>query len=258
MAEKRMFSNKITQSDAFLSMPATSQNLYWHLSMDADDEGFVNRPKSIMRMVGASDDDMNILIAKKFIIPFNVANDGVMSSMVCVIKHWFINNYIRPDRLKETSYSNERGMLTIQENGSYSFDLRPENDTDGQLPVNCPNRLDKNRLDKNRLEESSIESQKQSSIKKSPKKIAKKSKAKHGIYGHVKLTDEEFQKLKSEYKNHGELIQHLDDYCEMHDKSYKNYYLAIKKWVVEAVNRKNGINGKSKKPSDSNAFNNFG
>ncbi|WZU00341.1 hypothetical protein MGH68_12135 [Erysipelothrix sp. D19-032] len=258
MAEKRMFSNKITQSDAFLSMPRDIAKSILALVNGCDDEGFVNRPKSIMRMVGASDDDMNILIAKKFIIPFNVANDGVMSSMVCVIKHWFINNYIRPDRLKETSYSNERGMLTIQENGSYSFDLKHENDIDGQLPVNCPNRLDKNRLDENRLDESSIETQKQSSIIKTPRKSAKKTKSKHGLYGHVKLTDDEYKKLKNEYNNHDELIQHLDDYCEMHDKSYKNYYLAIKKWVVEAVNKKNGINDKSRKTNDSNAFNNFG
>ena len=100
MAGKRMFSNKITQSDPFLAMPASSQNLYFHLNMDADDEGFINRPKSIMRMIGSTEDDMNLLILKKFVIPFNVENDNGINEVILVVKHWFIHNTLRKDRMK--------------------------------------------------------------------------------------------------------------------------------------------------------------
>lgn len=121
MAERRMFSNKITQSDAFLTMPASSQNLYFHLSMDADDEGFVNRPKAIMRMVNANEDDMNILILKKFIIPFDVKDNNSMTNMIIVIKHWFIHNRLRKDRLTPTNHLEQKNLLIQNENLSYSL-----------------------------------------------------------------------------------------------------------------------------------------
>ena len=94
MAERRMFAKTIIDSDAFLEMPQSSQNLYFHLAMRADDDGFINNPKSIMRLIGCKDDDANILIAKKFLIPFE--------SGVVVIKHWKIHNYIRRDTYTET------------------------------------------------------------------------------------------------------------------------------------------------------------
>lgn len=90
MAERRMFAKTIIDSDAFLTMPASSQNLYFHLGMRADDDGVVNNPRTIMRLVGAHEDDMNILISKKFVI--------VLQDSLIVIKHWKINNYIRSDR----------------------------------------------------------------------------------------------------------------------------------------------------------------
>ena len=97
MAERRMFAKTIIDSDAFLEMPATAQMLYFHLAMRADDDGFINNPKRIMRMIGSGEDDLKLLILKKFIIPFE--------SGVVVIKHWRINNYLRTDRYKETAYS---------------------------------------------------------------------------------------------------------------------------------------------------------
>lgn len=112
MAERRMFSKKITTSDAFLEMPDSAQNLYFHLSMDADDDGFVGSPKSIMRLVRAKEDDMKLLVAKSFIIPFE--------SGIIVIKHWRINNLIRSDRYKPTTYTEERAMLAVKENGAYT------------------------------------------------------------------------------------------------------------------------------------------
>lgn len=91
MAEKRMFAKTIIDSDAFLDMPMSTQALYFHLSMRADDDGFINNPKKIQRMIGSSEDDMRVLCAKSFVIPFE--------SGVVVIKHWRINNYLRADRV---------------------------------------------------------------------------------------------------------------------------------------------------------------
>lgn len=113
MAERRMFAKTIIDSDAFLDMPLSTQALYFHLSMRADDEGFVNNPKKIQRMTGASDDDVKLLIAKRFIIPFE--------SGVCVIKHWLIHNYIQKDRFKPTVYKDERSSLVVKQNKSYSL-----------------------------------------------------------------------------------------------------------------------------------------
>ena len=137
-----MFAKSIIDSDAFLEMPVTSQHLYFHLSMRADDDGFINKPKSIMRMIGASDDDLKILFMKKFVIPFE--------SGVVVIKHWRINNYIRKDMYHETNYKEEKALLEEDENGAYR--LLVTNPLQTCTETETQNRLDKNSLDKNRLE----------------------------------------------------------------------------------------------------------
>ena len=108
-----MFAKTIIDSDAFLDMPLSSQSLYFHLSMRADDDGFINNPKKIQRMVGASDDDLKLLVAKRFIIPFE--------SGIVVIKHWKIHNYIRNDRYKETVYQEEKAMLNVKDNNAYTL-----------------------------------------------------------------------------------------------------------------------------------------
>ena len=112
MAERRMFAKTIIDSDAFLDMPATTQVLYFHLAMRADDDGFVNSPRRIMRLVGCAEDDLRLLVAKRFLIPFD--------SGIVVIKHWRIHNYLRSDRYKETVYADEKAMLTVKENGAYT------------------------------------------------------------------------------------------------------------------------------------------
>lgn len=114
MAERRMFTGKITESDAFLDMPLTSQCLYFHLCMYADDDGFVKNPKRIQRMIGAADDDMRMLQAKNFVITYE--------SGVIVIKHWKMHNVIRRDRYHETEYQDEKAMLYVKENGAYTLD----------------------------------------------------------------------------------------------------------------------------------------
>lgn len=114
MAERRMFAKKITESDAFLDMPSSTQMLYFHLSMNADDDGFVNNPKKIQRMCGASDDDFKLLIAKSFVLLFE--------SGVIVIKHWKMHNYIQVDRYRPTDYVEEKSMLGLKKNKAYTLD----------------------------------------------------------------------------------------------------------------------------------------
>ena len=111
MAERRMFAKAIIDSDVFLDMPLSTQALYFHLAMRADDEGFVNNPKKIQKMIGASDDDVRILIMKRYILTFE--------SGIIVIKHWKIHNYIQNDRFKATSYVEEKALLTLDEKKSY-------------------------------------------------------------------------------------------------------------------------------------------
>ena len=112
MAEKRMFSQKIIDSDAFLDMPLSTQSLYFHLNMRADDDGFINNPKKIQRMIGASDDDLRVLMAKRVVLSFD--------SGVIVIKHWRMHNTLQKDRYKPTQYQEEYSTLTLKQNRSYT------------------------------------------------------------------------------------------------------------------------------------------
>lgn len=112
MANKRMFCLDIVNSDAFLDMPLSAQALYFHLGMRADDDGFIGNPKSIQRLAGASQDDLMLLITKRFLIAFD---NGVI-----VIKHWRMNNYIQKDRKKDTVYIELLNSLEVKENGSYT------------------------------------------------------------------------------------------------------------------------------------------
>ena len=122
MAERRMFAKTIIDSDAFLDMPLSTQALYFHLSMRADDDGFINNPKKLARMLGASDDEFKVLLAKKFIIGFE--------SGVIVIKHWRIHNYIQKDRYKKTNYADEMALLSTNEINVYTMDTKCIQDVD--------------------------------------------------------------------------------------------------------------------------------
>lgn len=111
MGERRMFSRSVVESDVFLDMPLTTQALYFHLGMYADDDGFLNNAKRIQRITGCSDDDFKLLLAKGFVIPFD--------NGICVIRHWKIHNYIRSDRYKPTLYSQEKALLTMDAQKGY-------------------------------------------------------------------------------------------------------------------------------------------
>lgn len=119
MAERRMFAKTIVLSDAFLDMPLSARCLYFTLGMFADDDGFVNSPKGIMRQAGCSEDDLKVLLAKKFVLAFDTG--------VIVIKHWQINNYLRNDRYSETKYLEEKSTLAVDENGAYTMSGIPNN-----------------------------------------------------------------------------------------------------------------------------------
>ena len=245
MAERRMFAKAIIDSDAFLDMSVTARLLYYDLSMRADDDGFVNSPKKIMRMIGASEDDLRMLAARKFIIPFE---NGVV-----VIKHWRIHNYIRKDRYSETTYLEQKELLELDENGSYrlidgnsSTTCQPlvnqrstngqptvnQRSTNGQPTVNqrlTQDRLGKDRLGKDRLGKD-IDA---------PDKPEKPIRHKHGLYQNVLLTDEDFETLKSEFPSDWELrIERLSEYIASTGKSYKNHLATIRSWARKDASKK--------------------
>ncbi|NLR08692.1 MULTISPECIES: conserved phage C-terminal domain-containing protein [unclassified Levilactobacillus] len=134
MAQRRMFSKKITDTDIFLDMPLSSQALYFHLNMHADDDGFVSNAKTIRRMIGASEDDLKLLLAKQFIFSFE--------SGVVVIKDWKVHNYIRRDTYNVTIYGDEKQRLDEDKNGAYTLRGRPVDESSTQV------RLGKDRLGK--------------------------------------------------------------------------------------------------------------
>lgn len=136
MAQRRMFNKAVTNNDNFLEMPDSSQNLYFHLSMNADDDGFVDNWKSIMRMTGHKEDDLKVLILKNYVIPFE--------SGVIVIRHWRLNNYLQKDRIVPTNYKKEKASLKTDVNNVYTLDTE------------CIHSIDKNSIDKLSIEENSL------------------------------------------------------------------------------------------------------
>ena len=132
MATKRMFTMKICDSDAFLDMPLSTQCLYFHLNMRADDDGFIGNPNRIRKTIGASEDDLKLLIAKRFVLTFE---DGVI-----VIKHWRMHNTIQSDRYTPTVYQDEKECLMLKKNKSYSLAL--ENNTETKCFQNVSTDID--------------------------------------------------------------------------------------------------------------------
>jgi len=229
MAEKRMFTQKIIDSDAFLDMPLSTQALYFHLNMRADDDGFINNPKRIQRTIGASDDDLKLLIAKRFVICFE---NGVI-----VIKHWRMHNTLRKDRYNPTQYQEQFAQLDVKDNNAYT-----EKCIDGVATTWQPNgnhlatqySIDKYSIDKKSIVEDSASESDDS--EPSPKPSKKPVKHKYGEYNNVLLTDDELDKLKSEYSDWEERIERLSSYVASTGKSYKSHYATIRNWA-----RKDGV-----------------
>ena len=219
-----MFTMKIVDSDAFLDMPMSSQALYFHLNMRADDDGFVNNPKKIQRVIGASEDDLKLLLAKRFILGFE---NGVI-----VIKHWRMHNLLRKDRYNPTQYIEQKATLEVKEDGAYT----ERDDLATTWQPNGNQMATQYRLGKDRIVEDSIESI-SAEPTPTPTKKAKPPKHKKGEYGNVLLTDNEEEKLIDEYgvDMTVKAITFLDEYIEMKGYKAKSHYLAIRKWVVDAV-----------------------
>ena len=220
MAERRMFAKTIVLSDAFLDMPLSARCLYFTLGMLADDDGFVNSPKSIMRQAGASTDDLNLLMVKRFILAFD--------SGVIVIKHWRIHNYIQKDRYKESKYMDEKATLMIDQNGAYTECIQDVSTLDTQV------RLGKDRV-RIELGEDKEEAQ-----------PPKPTRHKYGLYENVLLTDEDYEKLVSEFPHdYTERIERLSEYIASTGKKYKSHLATIRAWarkdtVQKPASRKGG------------------
>ena len=162
MAERRMFTQKIVDSDAFLDMPLSSQSLYFHLNMRADDDGFVNNPKKIQRMIGASEDDLKLLLAKRFILGFE---NGIV-----VIKHWRMHNLLRKDRYNPTQYIDEMETLTLNDNGAYT-EKRADNLLTTTRQPNDNQMATQDRIGKDSIGKLSIVEDRESEDKPSPQQI---------------------------------------------------------------------------------------
>ena len=226
-----MFAKTIIDSDAFLEMPMSARLLYYDLSMRADDDGFINSPKKIMKFIGATNDDMNILILRKFIIPFD---NGVV-----VVKHWRIHNYIRKDTYNETQYKEEKSMLELDENKAYRV---------RQLSVDEPStqvRLGKDRLDKDSIY-----------IEQSDE--PKETRHKYGEYKNVLLSDKDLEKLKAEFPNdYEERIERLSAYMRSTGKPYKDHLATIRNWARRDKQEEKPKERKSGIKSDAEVYGNL-
>lgn len=221
MAERRMFAKTIIDSDAFIDMPLSTHALYFHLSMRADDDGFINNPRKIQRMIGASDDDLKVLVAKRFLIPFD--------SGVVVIKHWKIHNYIQKDRYKPTVYSEEKAMLTSKDNGAYTECIQPVSKTETQDSIELG-------YSKYSVVEDSI-------VEDAPTP-SKPTRHKYGEYNNVLLSDEEYDRLTEEFPtDYDQRIERLSGYIASTGKSYKNHLATIRNWAKRDGEKKTTNNG---------------
>ena len=229
MAERRMFAKTVSDSDAFLEMPTSSQLLYFHLAMRADDDGFINNPKKIQRMVGCAEDDLKVLIGKKFVIHFE--------SGVVVIKHWKIHNYIQADRYKPTVYSAERKLLSVKDNKSYTIYAPTSKPLEIEQCIHNVSSLDTQvRLGKDRLGKDSKEKEPYktdqfiSMIDESPLSEATKNVLKDWLAYKIERKEPYkpigFQKLVSEVSNrtkkHGDVAV-----IEVMNRSMSNNWMGI-------------------------------
>ena len=211
-----MFAKTIVTSDAFLDMPLSARCLYFTLGMFADDDGFVNNPKSIMRQVGASQDDLNLLLVNRFILAFE--------SGVIVIKHWKIHNYIAKDRYKETKYIEEKSSLMLDEKGAYTECIQDVYKMDTQVSIG------KDSKGKDRLGEGKP-SEPAGALEKDKLKQVDIASARGLVY----LTDAEKESLIQQLGDSTYLyyVSKLADYVARTNARIMSHYLTILKWYNE-------------------------
>ena len=264
MAERRMFSKTIMGSDTFTDMPASTQILYVHLSLQADDDGFLGNPKKIQKMTGCTIDDFNGLVDENFIIPFK--------SGVIAITHWKVHNRVRSDRYKETIYLKEKAQLRETATGVYELIPEEENGipSDNHMDTNgipSDNQTDTNGIPSgNQTDTNGIPSDNQTvserytqySIGKDsvgkdsigeysegdeaspaePPKHTKPVRHKYGEYQNVLLSDEDYDKLVAEFPNdYEERIERLSFYIKSSGKSYKDHLATIRAWARKEADK---------------------
>lgn len=206
MAKRRMFSSDIVDTDKYLDMPVSARCLYYDLGMRADDDGFVS-PRKVMRLTGATEDDLKVLISKQFIIPFE--------SGVIVIKDWKINNYIQKDRYNDTIYKEERKQLCQDDNGSYILDTT---DIQNVYTMDTQVRLGKVRLGKVR---------KEIDTKKKLEKDWDRESLKDG-----RIKTELIKSYKEQFVS--EELEKMCNWLDMTGKKYKNYLAFAKNWCARS------------------------
>ena len=228
MADKRMFSAKIVESDSFGELPLSAQALYFHINMACDDDGFTNRVKAICRYIGASQEDIDALVNARFIISFG-------NGVYCV-KHWLINNNQRKDRYHPTQYQDEYAQLTIKNNQAYTE--KPLVAIDGCQLVAIDGIP---RIEENKREESKIKENKRGECRgeeggtethdaaapDTPSPSLSSSPL-FGKYGNVQLTKQELAKLKMTFpKDWAEKIEQMSDYLFYGGKAENHYELML-------------------------------
>lgn len=239
MANKRMFAKTVISTDTFVCMSLSAQALYFHFGINADDDGFIDNPKSIQRMIGATDDDLKELLSNGYIIQ--------VGYNLYLVKHWRLNNNkIEPKKYNSTIYKKEFDNVILKNN---VYELKNRNElTDSAPPVNelCTDgapvvhgaltgrvpRLDKNRLDKISIDKSNIYMPQPT--KENTEKKDKNIKHKYGTYNNVLLSDDEFEKLKAEFPNNYQYwIERVSGYVASSGKTYKNYLATIRNWAAK-------------------------
>ena len=233
MAEKRMFSQKIIDSDAFLDMPLSTQSLYFHLNMRADDDGFINNPKKIQRMIGASDDDLRVLMAKRFVLSFD--------SGVIVIKHWRMHNTLQKDRYKPTQYQEEYSTLMLKKNRSYTDRNEDALPLGNSLETDCKqsgNKVDTQySIVENSIDKYSVVVVEGNGNNSNGKNDDDKMELMGGTLGQgvVLLTEQQKDSLLDQlgYDAFNHYIKRLSDFIIKKDASVGNHYGTILKWYAE-------------------------
>lgn len=222
MAKRRMFSLDVVDTDRFLDMPATTQNLYFHLGMRADDDGFVGSPRKIMAFCGAGADDLDRLIEDNYIIRFD--------NGTCVIKDWKCNNYLRRDRYTETIYTDEKATLNVRNNGVYEVVSTDGIPTVDHLATQV--RLGKDSIGKDSIGEERGGENEAADLQ--PAKAPPPQSDKRHYYGEYKnvlLSDKDIEKLKDEFTDWEERVERLSEYMATSGKTYKNYLAVIRNWA---------------------------
>lgn len=228
MAERRMLSKKIIKSARFLRMPISSQNLYFHMSLEADDDGVVEA-FTILRLTGTSEDDLRVLVAKGFIIVLN-------EDLVSFVTDWNEHNKIRLDRKVDSIYQDLLVKIVPD------VVIQGRNTTPNQLTTNGQPDV---RLGKGRLGKDSLG--KDSKVKDVTPEIVRH---KYGEYNNVLLTDEHIEKLKDLYTDYERRIEDLSEYVESTGKKYKNHFATIKAWARKDEAKKNPVKEDNKKDLD--------